>query len=201
VAAAEHHEHLTRAVATASPAATPQQDADRIWPYDAGMSLADICLMISVLVVVAVVAKMLRAIRLLDGRVTILQEQLEQSRTTLQRAVAGKLPPHKLSSGKTPIEGVSVVPAAAAVRRAPAPIEPEVSQDSRSPGEATTHVIDQTEADAIYAQLSAEQERLKKAMGRDFQVRTPKRSAAAIRGKPVVRALSAQDLARKLERK
>ena len=143
------------------------------------MSLADICLMISVLVVVAVVAKMLRAIRLLDGRVTILQEQLEQSRTTLQRAVAGKLPPHKLSSGKTPIEGVSVVPAAAAVRRAPAPIEPEVSQDSRSPGEATTHVIDQTEADAIYAQLSAEQERLKKAMGRDFQVRTPKRPVGA----------------------
>jgi hypothetical protein len=38
-------------------------------------------------------------------------------------------------------------------------------------------------------------------MGRDFQVRTPKRSAATIRGKPVVRALSAQDLARKLERK
>jgi hypothetical protein len=165
------------------------------------MSFADICLMGSVLVVVAVVAKMLRAIRLLDGRVTILQEQLEQSRTTLQRAVAGKLPAHKPSSGKTPIEGVSVVAAAAAARRTPAPIEPEVSQDIRSPGEATTHVIDQSEADSIYAQLAAEQERLKRAMGRDFQVRARQRSAGEIRGKPVVRALSAQDLARKLERK
>jgi hypothetical protein len=69
--------------------------------------------------------------------------------------------------------------------------------------------------------MEAEQERLKRAMGRDFQVRAtrfkidPARSAAAIRGKPTesagqpapvpgrpaVRALSSQELARKLERK
>ena len=49
--------------------------------------------------------------------------------------------------------------------------------------------------------MAAEQERMKKAMGRDFQVRAVKRSASAIRGKTTVRSLSASELARKLERK
>jgi hypothetical protein len=38
-------------------------------------------------------------------------------------------------------------------------------------------------------------------MGRDFQARTPKRSASDIRGKPIARTLSAQELAKKLERR
>jgi hypothetical protein len=66
--------------------------------------------------------------------------------------------------------------------------------------------------------MEAEQARLTKAMGRDFQVRAaaikiePARSAAGIRGKPTEgagasapapgrRALSSQELARKLERR
>ncbi len=166
------------------------------------MSLADICILASLLVVVVIVAKMLRAIRLLDGRVTLLQEQIDHSRTSLQgnprKPIAFK------QSSKTPIEGVPVTtPAPRPVRPSVAPDPP--AEESHYPGEQTAHVIEQEEADAIWAQLAAEQERLKKAMGRDFQVRERKRSASDIRGVPVVatgaRTLSAQEVAKKLERK
>lgn len=160
------------------------------------MTLADISLMVSVLVVVVILAKMVRAIRLLDGRVSLLQEQLEHSRTTMQSAAVGKRPVK--SSGRTPIEGVPITPSPA-IRHTPPPEEPP--REAAAPGEATTHVIGQAEADAVWTRLEAEQERLRKAMGRDFQVRASKRSASDIRGKPIARALTAQEVAKKLERR
>jgi hypothetical protein len=167
------------------------------------MSVADIGLMVSVMVVVAIVAKMLRAIRLLDGRVSLLQEELEHSRNTLQKTVAGKVAAPKPPTGKTPIAGVPVGAAPGAAPRTPAPVlvQDEAAEDSHFPGEAAVHVIDEAEAEAVWARMTAEQERLKKAMGRDFQVRDSKRSAAAIRGKPAVRILSAREVAKKLERR
>ena len=47
----------------------------------------------------------------------------------------------------------------------------------------------------MWSRLDAEQERLRKAMGRDFQVRATKRSASDIRGRPITRSLSAQEVA------
>lgn len=171
------------------------------------MSVADLGLMVSVLVVVAIVAKMLRAIRLLNGRVTLLQEQLQHSHTAIQKVTTAKSAnprpvPARPTSGKTPVQGVPIV-SGGAPHRTPAPvvIDDAASGEYRTPGEMTAHVIDEAEAEALWAKMSAEQERLQKAMGRDFQVTTPKRSATAIRGKPVVRALSSRELASKLERK
>jgi hypothetical protein len=162
------------------------------------MTLADVCLMVSVLVVVAIVAKMLRAIRLLDGRVSVLQEQLEHSHT-LQLGAASRAATSKPAAARTPIAGVPVSMPSAPVRHSPAP--EDASPDPPSPGEAATHVIEQGEADAIWAQLEAEQERLKSAMGHDFRGRDRKKSASFIRGKPVARTLSAQEVAKKLERR
>jgi hypothetical protein len=160
-------------------------------------------LMVSVLVVVAIVAKMLRAIRLLDGRVTLLQEQLEVSHDTLQKVKAGRPAVARPPSGKTPIHGVPLAPAPAAAPRTPAPltVAESATGEDHLPGEPVAHVIDEAEAEAVWAKMAAEQNRLKKAMGKDFQVRDPRRSAAAIRGKPTVRVLSTQELAKKLERK
>ncbi len=166
------------------------------------MSLADVCLMLSFLVVVAVIARMLKAIRLLDGRVTLLQEQLEHSHLEMRMAPATKARA-RAPSGRTPIEGVPVPAASAASPRTPAPVrvDGKSSGEWRASGEATTLTIEESKAEEIWAQMAAEQERMKKAMGRDFQVRAVKRSAAEIRGKPAVRVLSASELARKLERK
>jgi hypothetical protein len=56
--------------------------------------------------------------------------------------------------------------------------------------------------------MEAEQERMRKAMGRDFQVPARKKSAGEIRGnptrapgKPALRAFSAQELAKQLTRR
>jgi len=166
------------------------------------MRLTDVCLMLSFLVVVAVIARMLKAIRLLDGRVTLLQEQLEHSHLAMLMAPAIKAPTRS-PSGRTPIEGVPISVASAASPRTPAPvrIDGKSSEEWRAPGEATTHTIEESEAEEIWSQMAAEQERMKKAMGKDFQVRAVKRSASAVRGKPAVRSLSAGELAKKLERK
>jgi hypothetical protein len=163
------------------------------------MSFVDVCLMASLLVVVVIVARMLRAVRLLDRRVTLLQEQLSYGRT-------GRKPPTELTPaphvtrGKTPIAVVSMTPAPAISRHTPVPVV-EPSVESGAPGEEAAVVIDQGEADAIWARLEAEEERLRKAMGRDFQGRTRKRSGSEVRGRPVVRAMSSREIARKLERK
>jgi hypothetical protein len=167
-------------------------DARPIWPYNGAMNFAGICLTASFLVVVVIVAKMLRAIRLLDGRVTVLQEQLSYGR-------AGKKPagePPRPVGARTPVAGVPVV---AAVRRTPARDEP--ADESPASDDDGAVVIEQAEVDAVWARLEAEQERLRQAMGRDFQGRTRKRSAGDVRGRPVVRAMSSQEIARKLERK
>jgi hypothetical protein len=162
------------------------------------MRLAEICLMASVLVVVAVVAKMLRAIRMLDGRMTLLQEQLNLGRDALPEGNENK----RQKSNKTPVVGVPLTPAPSVPRHTPPVDEPE--DTSYLPGEAPI-VIDQAEADAVWAKNDAEQNRLKKAMGRDFHIRTPKPSPYEIRGTPIsgtsIRSLSSQELARKLERK
>jgi len=208
------------------------------------MSVADICVLASVLVVVLIVAKMLRAIRLLDGRVSILQEQLKLGRATASGS--GTHPPAlpKPPSGKTPVLGVPIMPPPAAAPRTPPPstVEETAREASPFPGEVSAHYIDEAEAEAVWARMEAEEARLKKAMGRDFQVRAaqlridPARSAAAIRGrptdgpnrpsasraspspergspspsrasstdnraKPAARALTAQELAKKLERR
>jgi hypothetical protein len=181
------------------------------------MSVADICLLASVLVVVVVIAKMLRAIRLLDGRVTILQEQLKFGRANAGKpaarpAMPTPVPSPPSGSGRTPVAGVPAYPPA---HRTPAPVTAaaDEAEEGAFPGEAKAHHIDQAEADAVWARMEAEQERLHKAMGRDFQVRKstmavaapapdPKRSAVDVRGaRPPRHALSSQELARKLERK
>ena len=73
-----------------SPLRRLARDARAVWTYDGAMTVADISLMVSVLVVVVILAKMVRAIRLLDGRVSVLQEQLEHSRASMQMAAVGK---------------------------------------------------------------------------------------------------------------
>jgi hypothetical protein len=138
--------------------------------------------MLSFLVVIAIITRMLNAIRMLDGRVTLLQEQLSQSRAVKKRAA--------VANPRTPAPAVTqaaceAVPAAA----------------SQSPGEMTTYSVEETDIETLLASMTAEQERLKKAMGRDFQVRPGKRLATTIRGKPVQRVLAAHDIAAKLERK
>jgi hypothetical protein len=178
------------------------------------MRLADICLMASCLVLVAVVAKMLRAIRLLDGRVTLLQEQLSYSLTTGAKPAAkagAKVPPvmPKADSSaasrpqriNTPIEGVPILPPASSAKRTPAPV-PVTEEEFRYPGEEVPHVIGQAEADAVWARMEAEQERMRQAMGSDFRARQRTRSASDIRGTPVpVRKMTSQEIARKLEHK
>jgi hypothetical protein len=163
------------------------------------MSLAEVCLIASFLVVVVVVARMLRAIRLLDGRVTLLQEQMSYGRATLPRPAGDKPTAARPRSSVTPIEGVAATPVRGLSR--PTPAVNDRSAEDHAPGEETAHVIDQAEADAVWAGLEAEQERLRQAMGRDFQRRARTRSAGDIRGKPVVRAMSSQEIARKIERK
>jgi hypothetical protein len=234
------------------------------------MRLVDYCLLASVIVMIAVVAKMLRAIRLLDGRVTLLQEQLKIGRSTgpkrlelkpaktvsgefptngpkpvssefsvpkavsgefpkpvsgeFPKPISGEFPVPKAISGefpilpiKPPIAGIGMVPnktpGPVVMNKTPGPLRtptPVLTVKSRRtpsadppedlPDESGAFVIDQSEADAIFAQLEAEQERLKKAMGRDFQVRNLKRPVVAPKAQHG-RTLSAQEVARKLERK
>jgi hypothetical protein len=179
------------------------------------MSVVDICVLASVLVVVLIVAKMLRAVRLLDGRVTLLQEQVKLGRAAASRSRDSLPAMPRPSSGKTPVYGVPVLPAAAPRTPAPQVLVDDTGAGSPFPGEAAAHYIDESEAEAVWSRMEAEQERMKKAIGRDFQVRAGKRSASEIRGKPTevggsptmapgkpaVRALSAQELAKKLTRK
>jgi hypothetical protein len=123
--------------------------------------------MLSFLVVIAIIARMLKAVRLLDGRVTLLQEQLSQSR----RAAMKQSP---AANPRTP------APVAA-----PGAYRARASAAPQSSGEMTTYAVEETDIETLLASMTAEQERMKKAMGRDFQVRPGKRSAAGIREKRV----------------
>ena len=174
------------------------------------MRLADICLMASCLVLVVVVARMLRAIRLLDSRVTLLQEQLNYGRTTAGKPAAKAKPAPKADSSitpkpqriKTPAGGVPIVTGLPSSHRTPAPVVVEQEEESHFPGEEVPHVIGQAEADAVWNRMEAEQARLRKAMGSDFRERQRKRSASEIRGTPIpVRKMTSQEIARKLEHK
>jgi hypothetical protein len=163
------------------------------------MSFADVCLTVSLLVLVLIVARMLRAIRLLDGRVTVLQEQLSFGRMGKKLPTESSPAPPR-ASGRTPIAGMPVTPAPAVSRHTPPPVvETPVASPAADEGAAV--VIDQAEADGVWARLEAEEQRLRAAMGRDFQRRVRKRSGSEIRGRSVVRAMSSQEIARKLERK
>ena len=132
------------------------------------MRFSDVCVMLSFLVVIAVIARMLKAIRLLDGRVTLLQEQFSQSRAVMKKAAGANL--------RTPASVAT-----------PAAFQARASVAAQSPGEMTTYAIAEpdTDIETLLASMTAEQERMKRAMGRDFQVRPGKRSAAGIRGKLV----------------
>lgn len=166
------------------------------------MRLADICLMASCLVLVVIVAKMLRAIRLLDSRVTLLQEQLNYGLTTGTKPAASPAAKARAERNATPVPQPIKTPVEVSLpRRASAPV-PIPEEEFHYPGEEVPTVIEQAEADAVWARMEAEQERLRKAMGRDFQDRQRKRSASDVRGTPIpVRKMTSQEIARKLEHK
>ncbi len=126
------------------------------------MSFFDACVVLSFLVALAVVSKMLTALRLLESRVSLLQDQIAHS----ARRRTARAPP-SLKSMQAELE----------------------AEDLRTDGEKTTHVVDDPELEALLSEMNSEQDRLKKAMGRDFrgasQAQRGPRSAAALRGSPV----------------
>jgi len=149
--------------------------------------------MLSFLAIVVVVARMLRAVRLLEARVSLLQEQVERNHGAVQR-VAARPSPAARPPARTPVLGVPVTPSSAAPR--PVTVDARTVEEARprDPGEPTDDEI-------AWAWLEQEQQRLKKAMGRDFQARKDPRSTIEIRGNPGPRVLSAREVAAKLERK
>lgn len=156
------------------------------------MTFTDVAVVLSFLAIVMVVAKMLRALRLLEARVSLLQEQVERNHGAVQK-VAAKAPAPR-APARTPVLGV---PATGATPRSPSP-------DLRAADESKprTDAAEPTDDEIAWAWLKQEQERLKKAMGRDFQARKSPRSAAQIRGNQAApRVLSAREVASKLERK
>jgi hypothetical protein len=164
------------------------------------MTVTDVGVVLSFLAIVIVIAKMLRAFRLLEARVSLLQEQIERNHGAVQRvavkAAAAPRPP-----ARTPVLGVPVTSSSPTSR--PALVDGRSDDGSRPRGESAG---EPTDDEVAWAFLAAEQERLKKAMGRDFQARRPPRLAAEVRGtdvqgKPGPRVLSAREVAAKLERK
>jgi hypothetical protein len=154
------------------------------------MTFTDVAVVLSFLAIVVVVGKMLRAIRLLEARVSLLQEQVGRNHGAVQK-VAAKAPRPPV---RTPVLGV---PATGATLRSPSP-DLRPSDEAKPRADAT----DPTDDEIAWAWLEQEQERLKKAMGRDFQARRSPRSPAEVRGNPTgPRVLSAREVAAKLERK
>jgi hypothetical protein len=175
------------------------------------MTITDLGVVLSFLAIVVVVAKMLRAFRLLEARVTLLQAEIECSRGAFRKASDQRAtrPPTR-----TPVLGVPVVASNPPTRTPvvpvvssspptrPAPADARPAEDARPRDEAA----EQSDDEIAWAWLVEEQERLKKAMGRDFQARQHPRPAAEIRGveireKTAPRVLSAREVAAKLERK
>jgi hypothetical protein len=161
------------------------------------MTITDLGVVLSFLAIVVVVAKMLRAFRLLEARVTLLQQEIECNHGAFRKAAAqdATRPPTR-----TPVLGVPVVSAIASPRPGPADARP--AEDARPRNEAA----EQSDDEVAWAWLVGEQERLRKAMGRDFQARKNPRPASEIRGvevreKTASRVLSAREVAAKLERK
>jgi hypothetical protein len=157
-----------------------------------GMTFTDVAVVLSFLAIVVVVGKMLRAIRLLEARVSLLQEQVGRNHGAVQK-VAAKAPAPR-PPVRTPVLGV---PATGATPRSPSP-DLRPSDEAKPRADAT----DPTDDEIAWAWLEQEQERLKKAMGRDFQARRNPRPPAEVRGNPTgPRVLSAREVAAKLERK
>lgn len=156
------------------------------------MTFTDVAVVLSFLAIVVVVAKMLRALRLLEARVTLLQEQVERNHGAVQK-VAAKSPAPRPPS-RTPVVGV---PVTNAIPRSPSP-DLRTSDDARPRADSAQP----TDDEIAWAWLEQEQERLKKAMGRDFQARKNPRSPTEVRGSPTgSRVLSAREVAARLERK
>jgi hypothetical protein len=156
------------------------------------MTFTDVAVVLSFLAIVMVVAKMVRALRLLEARVTLLQEQVERNHGAVQKVAARPLASRPPS--RTPVVGV---PVTSAIPRSPSP-------DLRPPDDAKPRAdpAEPTDDEIAWAWLEQEQARLKKAMGRDFQARKNPRSPGEVRGNPTgPRVLSAREVAAKLERK
>jgi hypothetical protein len=158
------------------------------------MTIADIGVVLSFLAMIVVVAKMLRALRLLEARVTLLQEQLERNHGAVQKVVA-KSAAAPRAPMRTPVLGVPVTTPSVTPR--PVVIDARPSDDARPRSDAA----EPSDDEIAWAWLAEEQARLKRAMGRDFQARTSSRSAGEVRGIPAPRMLSAREVAAKLERK
>jgi hypothetical protein len=175
------------------------------------MTITDLGVVLSFLAIVVVVAKMLRAFRLLEARVTLLQQEIECNHGAFHKAAAqgSARPPTR-----TPVLGVPVVspnpptrtPVVPVVSSSPSPrpasADARPDEDARPRNEAA----EQSDDEIAWAWLVGEQERLRKAMGRDFQARKNPRPASEIRGvemreKTAPRVLSAREVAAKLERK
>ncbi len=162
------------------------------------MRVTDIGVVLSFLAIVVVVAKMLRAFRLLEARVTLLQEEIEREHGATQKAAKAQAVARPV---RTPVLGIPVTTAGTTPR--PVVVEGRGNDETRARVESRT---DPTDDEIAWAFLAQEQERLRKAMGRDFQARRNPQTAAEIRGvasgtKPASRLLSARELAAKLERK
>jgi hypothetical protein len=157
------------------------------------MTITDIGVVLSFLAMVVVVAKMLRAFRLLEARVSLLQEEVERSHGAGPKP-ATKIAPALRPPVRTPVLGVPVTTSSLTPR--PVTVDARGNEDAR-PRAAT----EPTDDEIAWAWLVKEQERLKKAMGRDFQARKNPRPAAEIRGMPAPNLPPPRDVAAKLERK
>jgi hypothetical protein len=162
------------------------------------MTVTDIGVVLAFLAIAGVVAKMLRAFRLLEARVTLLQEEIERSHGAVRKVVtqAATRP-----AARTPVLGVPAVSANPPPRTASA--DARTTDEARPSSEAAGEASDD---EIAWAWLVQEQARLRTKMGRDFQARKVTRSAAEVRGaelrdKSPPRQLSAREVAAKLERK
>lgn len=165
------------------------------------MTVTDVGVVLSFLAMVVVVAKMLRAFRLLEARVSLLEEQVERNHGAVQKAVektriAATNAPRPPS--RTPVLGVPT----AGANDTPRPLTVSPPDETRPRNEgAGAGAPEPSDDEVAWQWLQQEQQRLKDAMGRDFQARKQARSAAEVRGNPATRMLSARDLAAKLERR
>jgi hypothetical protein len=162
------------------------------------MTVTDLGVVLAFLAIAGVVAKMLRAFRLLEARVTLLQEEIERSHGAARKATSQVT---TRPAARTPVLGVPVVSANPPQR--PASADARGTDEGRPSGEAAGNASDD---EIAWAWLVQEQARLRKEMGRDFQARKATRSAAEVRGgdirdKSAPRLLSAREVAAKLERK
>ena len=161
------------------------------------MTVTDVGVVLSFLAIVVVVAKMLRALRLLEARVTLLQEQVERNHGAVRRA-AQKSSAQAASAPRPPVRTPVLGVPATAPSSTPRPPTTTTVDESQLRGDGGAEPSDD---EIAWQWLQQEQQRLKEAMGRDFQARKQAQPSADSRGNPAPRLLSARDLAAKLERR